>query len=251
MNSTFNINRFWNLLKKETIENINNIGISMLLFWSIPIIKILLFNVERDVFNEPTLASERMLSIFLIASIISGFAPEKLYRNYNNSKTGIYRALLPASNLEKFTSMILHCVIITPLCYFIGAVIIDTILTVIPGTAYDGFLFSNSVSLNIPQESEISNNLILLLLFSSSMSIGIFVFFNTVFKKRKFGKTLLSIFAFTILLFMIFARTYEFIESCVREMTSTTFFGTLITINIIIAIALFYGTYLRIRNQKY
>lgn len=253
MNSTFNINRFWQLFKKEGFENFKQFATMIYLLWVIPIFTVLVNKILRP--GYITISDSRLMTILFFTSLLMVLTPSKLYGNYNNSKTGIYRALLPASNLEKFLSMLSYCIIITPLLYFAGAIIIDSILTIIPGTDYKNFLFSTSINLNYPKlfESRMDLSIIILLITSSIMQIGIFSFFNMVFKKHKFSKTLLLVFAITLLLFITGTKFDEGCNLTHDEAYNIMFkvMITLITITSLIAIATFYGTYYKIRNQKY
>lgn len=209
MNSTFNINRFWHLFKKEGFENFKRFATSIYVLWVIPISIVIVNKILRP--GYITISDNRLMTILFFTSLLIVFTPSRLYANYNNNKTGIYRALLPASNLEKFLSMLSYCIIITPLFYFAGAIIIDSILTIIPGTGYKSFLFSTSINLNYPQlfESRMDLSITILIITSSIMQIGIFSFFNMVFKKHKFSKTLLLVFAITLLLFITGTKIAE------------------------------------------
>lgn len=209
MNSTFNIKRFWHLFKKEGFENFKRFATSIYVLWVIPISIVIVNKILRP--GYITISDNRLMTILFFTSLLIVFTPSRLYANYNNNKTGIYRALLPASNLEKFLSMLSYCIIITPLFYFAGAIIIDSILTIIPGTGYKSFLFSTSINLNYPQlfESRMDLSITILIITSSIMQIGIFSFFNMVFKKHKFSKTLLLVFAITLLLFITGTKIAE------------------------------------------
>lgn len=258
MNSTFNINRFWQLFKKEGFENFKRFATSIYVLWVVPISIVIVNKILRPEYI--TISDNRLMTILFFTSLLMLLTPSKLYGNYNNNKTGIYRALLPASNLEKFLSMLSYCIIITPLFYFAGAIIIDSILTIIPGTGYKSFLFSTPINLNYPQlfESRMDLSITILLITSSIMQIGIFLFFNMVFKKHKFSKTFLSIFAITLLLFITGMKIAENSDYVFMNMTPDETYHimfkvmiTLIIITSLIAIATFYGTYYKIRNQKY
>lgn len=169
MNSTFNINRFWHLFKKEGFENFKRFATSIYVLWVIPISIVIVNKILRP--GYITISDNRLMTILFFTSLLIVFTPSRLYANYNNNKTGIYRALLPASNLEKFLSMLSYCIIITPLFYFAGAIIIDSILTIIPGTGYKSFLFSTSINLNYPQlfESRMDLSITILIITSSIM----------------------------------------------------------------------------------
>lgn len=258
MNSTFNINRFWHLFKKEGFENFKRFATSIYVLWVIPISIVIVNKILRP--GYITISDNRLMTILFFTSLLIVFTPSRLYANYNNNKTGIYRALLPASNLEKFLSMLSYCIIITPLFYFAGAIIIDSILTIIPGTGYKSFLFSTPINLNYSQlfESRMDLSITILLITSSIMQIGIFLFFNMVFKKHKFSKTLLLIFVITLLLFVTGTKFDESSASVYSNLTPDETYHiifkvmiTLIIITSLIAIATFYGTYYKIRNQKY
>ena len=115
MNNTLNINRFGKVLKHDGLNFFPNLILTLAIFWAIPVI-IYLFSAlmptdEKDAFD----AFSRVDLISTLANIAIIIAPARLYRYCNDSRKGIGYAMLPASTLEKFLSMILYCVIVTPI----------------------------------------------------------------------------------------------------------------------------------------
>ena len=86
----------------------------------------------------------RIIWILAMACLASLLAPAFLYNTFNQPKHGIYFAMLPASKLEKYLSIILYTVIVYPLAVILCGVVVDLFLSLLPFGIYKDFLWQTS-----------------------------------------------------------------------------------------------------------
>ena len=284
MNNTLNINRFGKILKHDGLNFFPNLILTLAILWAIPVI-IYLFSAlmpTKDT-NDAFDALSRIDLISMLENIAIIIAPARLYRYCNDSRKGIGYAMLPASTLEKFLSMIFYCVIVTPIIYVAGALAIDSILALFHGP-YEGFAVANyfdtfakikavferdNVMLDdsfMLYYSSISPTFMLILSALGTLTISsIFMFGNMIFKKRKTGK-MLGILILLFIIFMIVVINYvahnedialyfqqmnedneaEIIKHIIFRTMDITFFA-----EIIISALMLFGVYRKIKTQKY
>ena len=284
MNNTLNINRFGKILKHDGLNFFPNLILTLAILWAIPVI-IYLFAAlmpteeTKDAFD----AMSRIDLISTLTSIALIIAPARLYRHCNDSRKGIGYAMLPASTLEKFLSMVFYCVVVTPIIYVAGALAIDSILALFQGP-YDGFaaayyfdryakldaIFTKDnamldASLLIFFKSISPTFMIALSMLGTLTISSIFMFGNMIFKKHKTGKML----GILILLFIIFMIVFinlvannealanyfsqmneekmaEFIKHIIFVAMNVGFYT-----EIIISALMLFGVYRKIKTQKY
>ena len=269
MNKTFDIKRFGNLLRYDGMSYFQKLGWTLLILLALPIGIWFLLYTNSEL--ESNFGDERygMLKLIMIVALI--LAPSRLYKTCNDSRRGIQFAMLPTSSLEKFLSMLLYCFVVTPLLYIVGAVAIDTILTLIPGNnPYDGFIFkqifnTDLVEIDLGAEMvEYSKEIRLPFaeVFSMLAYVSIFMFTNMVFKKRKVSKTLgiLAIIGIIVIIMIIrYSINFEGLDGSFTEEEFIEFQKSLIrwvyyggyVINVTISSVMLYFTYYKIRKQKY
>ena len=283
MNNTLNINRFGKVLKHDGLNFFPKLILTLAILWAIPVIVYLFAALmptdEKDAFD----AFSRVDLISTLANIAIIIAPARLYRYCNDSRKGIGYAMLPASTLEKFLSMILYCVIVTPIIYVAGALAIDSILALFHGP-YEGFAvsiyFDTFAKINAVFQRDnimldesfmlyyasISQTFMLILSALGTLTISsIFMFGNMIFKKRKTGK-MLGILILLFIIFMIVVINYvahnedialyfqqmnddnkeEIIKNIIFRTMDITFFA-----EIIISALMLFGVYRKIKTQKY
>ena len=283
MNNTLNINRFGKVLKHDGLNFFPNLILTLAILWAIPVIVYLFAALmptdEKDAFD----AFSRVDLISTLANIAIIIAPARLYRYCNDSRKGIGYAMLPASTLEKFLSMIIYCVIVTPIIYVAGALAIDSILALFQGP-YEGFAvsiyFDTFAKINAVFQRDnimldesfmlyyasISQTFMLILSALGTLTISsIFMFGNMIFKKRKTGK-MLGILILLFIIFMIVVINYvahnedialyfqqmnddnkaEIIKNIIFRTMDITFFA-----EIIISALMLFGVYRKIKTQKY
>lgn len=287
MNSTFEFNRFKKVIKHDGLSYFQNIGLTLIIFLSLPIVIWLFGIVFSSESSNDVSITERIMTINVFLTILFIIAPVRLYKNCNDSRMGIGYAMLPASTLEKFLSMVFYCTIVTPFIYLVGAFTIDSILAVI-SSSYDGYAISayfndmnqieNDVQLTLQDghdHQDIKTTFIIGLFFSTKIVFviigfflalsSIFMFGNMVFKKRKTGK-MLGILIVIAIIFMAIQVKYTInhfdsipsgiqhsgaqFRNYMRHLVTTTF-NVILVLEIIISAVMLWGTYRKIKTQKY
>jgi hypothetical protein len=241
MSNTFDFKRFAQVLVKDWKNYFRNFGISLIVWSCIPIlfwIVTLIFDIKMDNDTRASIIAGLVFSVLL-------FVPSKVYGKANLSREGVSFAMLPATNLEKFLSMVLYCSVLTPLIVGLGSWAIDSLLTLLP---FGGFIEYEALP-----KSKLGLFIITvacaIILISSIFLLG-----NMVFKKRKAGKTLawgmLIIFAVTMIL-----QLFGFFEKYIRWELDLTSPVILIWLNdtfmFVMAIVFYILTYRKIKTQKY
>ena len=242
MKNKFSFDRFGQVLAKDWKNYFRNFGISLIVWSCIPI----LFWIATLILDVNMGADGRIAVIASLVYSVLMFVPSKVYGKANLSREGINFASLPATNTEKFFSMLIYCSILTPIIVGLGSWAVDTLLALLPFGGFEGFVALPKSHLG----SLLAAIACSILLFSS-----IFLFGNMVFKKRKAGKTIawgmLIIFVITMVL-----QLFHFWEAFVRwecygisnpEILPWLFDAFML----VLAIVFYILTYRRIKNQKY
>ena len=286
MSNTFNINRFGKILKHDGLNFFPNFILALAILWAIPVV-IYLFTALMPT-NETTHIYDAMSRINVIDALLKIaiiIAPAMLYRYCNDSRKGIGYAMLPASTLEKFLSMVIYCVIVTPIIYTAGALAIDSILALFNGP-YEGF----AASIYFDKFAQIDKSIVdhdvagilddtwpifienlsptfltILSLLAILTLSSIFMFGNMIFKKRKTGKMIGILILLSIILMIIFINYVanneaiaeyfkqidednitEFIERMIFIWINVTLY-----IEIVVSALMLFGVYRKIKTQKY
>lgn len=233
----FNFNRFIDILKKEWSEYLRAYGISLIVWACIPVaiwITTLVFDTEVE-------AGTRALFIFIIMLLALMNVPSKVYGNVNLQREGVAYSMLPATAGEKFFSMMIYCSIVTPVLTFAGCLLMDFLMFLMPFGGFNDFIVLSTLNFG--------NGLLFLILFMLIFS-AVFMFGNMIFKKRKAGKTVawifLIVFAMTILIRLVFG-----IWLSIAEITFEKFPIAPYLILAAIAFGFYFGTYRKIKIQKY
>ena len=266
MNKTFDIKRFGNVLRYDAMSYLQNFGWTLVVLFAIPILIWFILYVNMDELHS-TMNYERYGFLLVLAIIAMILAPSRLYKNANDSRKGIQFAMLPASNLEKFLSMTIFCLIVTPILYLVGTVAIDCILTLIPGNnPYKGFVFNkvfhqDLLKIYLNDTSFIVMKLPFYQIFALLSFVSIFMFTNMVFKKRKVSKTIGVLVLLWIIFMVILIRLviycedvygkYDIIPDDIQEIIGRWAYYGFYVFNIILTSVMLYLTYYKIRKQKY
>ena len=272
MNNTFDIRRFGNVVRRDGMSYFKNFGWTLVVLWAIPVIFWIMTYVSDGVYTNRDI----LISLLMWLSLI--IVPSRLYKDVNDSRKGIMYAMTPASSLEKFLSMFLYCLIVTPIIYMLGAIAVDTLLALKPGTnPYDGFIFKDFKGLLLPDlvhvgddemnrqfaEHILNKNRILINIVQLLCVSSIFMFTNMLFKKRKLSKTIgiltLIGIIFTILIVRIVTDIdVEFLDNYTDEEISAFvnnivdhFYYIMFCIYATMSTVLLYFTYRRIKKQTY
>ncbi|MBO5849419.1 MAG: hypothetical protein J6R17_09490 [Bacteroidales bacterium] len=277
MNNTFNIKRFGNVVRRDGMSYFQNFGWTLIVLWALPVILWFLTYISMETFDTGIISNrDTKISILMWLSLM--IVPSRLYKNYNDSRKGVVLAMTPASSLEKFLSMILYCTVITPIIYMLGAIAIDTILALKPGTnPYDGFIFKDFKGLLLPDlvhvgddemnrqfaEHILDKNRILINIIQFLYVSSIFMFTNMLFKKRKLSKTIGILTLIGIILTILIVRiasdiNVEFLDDYTDEEISVFvnkvvdyFYSIMFCIYVTLSAVLLYFTYYKIKKQTY
>ena len=272
MNNTFDIKRFGNVVRHDGMSYFPNFGWTLVVLWSIPVIFWIMTYVSDGVYTNRDI----LISLLMWLSLI--IVPSRLYKNVNDPRKGMLYAMTPASSLEKFLRMFLYCVVVTPIVYMLGAIAIDTILALKPGTnPYDGFIFKDFKGLLLPDlvhvgddemnrqfaEYILDKNRILINIIQYLCVSSIFMFTNMLFKKRKLSKTIGILTLIGIILTILIVRiasdiNVEFLDDYTdKEITAfvnnivDNFYSIMFCIYATLSAVLLYFTYYKIKRQTY
>ena len=213
MNNTFDWTRFCKVVRKDFNNIWRNAGTSLLIITLLPILAWLLWWALSGIEEIPAIAPEvRWCFIAGSALLAAMVSPSRMYRTANLQKEGIYFAMLPASKLEKYLSMLLFTIVVCPLLCFLGGVVLDYFLTLLPFGPYDKWLWQTDYladaldgyrALVAGKFPDVNQDTMLLVqvftpwkvvlyaLFCHLSNVALFLFTNTIFKKHKVLQTLL------------------------------------------------------------
>ena len=284
MNNTFNINRFGKLLAFDSRKYLRNFGITLAILCGLNLVLWLLTLIFG--FTMPTLP--RYLVIYLAVFLGMLLVPSKAFGDINLSREGIRYAMLPVSNLEKFLSYTLFC-LLTPVVIIFGSWALDSLLTLLPFGGFTHYIKSFRLSgalqnffMEIGELSEVeitdegfvvyrqfmdkfgpayNIQLIISLIFS----VGIFMLGNLLFKTHKAGKTLACMIGITYVISMFMQLFFihkgfpwmsgqplgdaPSFDTLADFATSTLTYNNIV--HIILLIGLYIGIFLKLKTQKY
>ena len=193
MNNKFDWARFCNVIAKDFRSMWTLFGSTMLILALLPTMAWLL----AVVFSSETVIAPgvRVLEICLVAAFASLMAPSRMYRTMNLRNEGIYYAMLPASKLEKYLSMLVYCFIVCPLLVYVGGMVVDMLLTVLPFGPYYEPIWKSTVGFPFPTGTSdmtidstglsFGSWAVVLYLTSFLCSASIFLFTATLFRRHK------------------------------------------------------------------
>ena len=245
MNNTFNLNRFNQVLAYDWKRFIRNFGITLLVWISMPVmfwVTSLVFDFEMEPYMRIF-----VLACILVITVMS--APSRIYGKVNLSREGVDFAMLPASGLEQFLSMFFYCSIVTPALTFVGSWLVDCFMTLLP---FGGFI--DYIPLwELPDYSfgKYASMIVAVIALVWAES-SVFMFGNMIFKRRKAGKTFgwLLLIHFTLVLLLQLTDGWQLFD---RIFGSDSLANAWImnAIVLVIACGFYYGTYRKIKTQKY
>ena len=104
MNNTLDFNRLVKVIKHDGASFAQNLGLALIILWSIPVVMWLFSSLTPSNGHFDTFS--RISIIGTLGTILLIMAPARLYKYCNDSRQGIGYAMMPASSLEKFISMV-------------------------------------------------------------------------------------------------------------------------------------------------
>lgn len=242
MNNRFDLKRFGQVVAEDWKLYLRRFGITLIVWASLPIL-LWITSLVFDVVIDPG-ARAGFIAAFIIATVMT--VPAIMYGKANLSRDGVSFAMLPATNSEKFLSMVFYCSIVTPLFCGLGAWAVDSLLTLLPFGGFKEFVIPFSM-----------NHLFHNLLFAAMLFLSesaLFMLGNMIFKKRKTGKT----FAWILLILFVLALIIQIdfiwngLENLVDQISNPiASYWFSIAFLLVLTTCLNLLTYRRIKNQKY
>ena len=283
MNNTFDWTRFCKVVRKDFNNIWRNAGTSLLIITLLPILAWLLWWALSGVEEIPAIAPEVrwcfIAGSVLLAAMVS---PSRMYRTANLQKEGIYFAMLPASKLEKYLSMLIFTIVVCPLLCFLGGMVLDYFLTLLPFGPYNKWLWQTDYladaldgyrALVAGKFPDVNQDTMLLVqvftpwkvvlyaLLCHLSYVALFLFTNTIFKKHKVLQTLLWTWLISFVLNIILTPIMgammlgnwlqEFLESAdpVRSLNIAYWAAT--AWSIVLTTVFFWWANYRLKHMKY
>lgn len=244
MNNTFNFKRFSSVVANDWHALLRNYGITILIFCCLPV----LFWLASLVFKGGEITQDTRWSLVGFATALAVMnAAEKIYGDVNLPRKGISFAMLPASSLEKFFSMLFYCAIVVPVVAMIGLWCVDAILALLPVSIYNGVLY-----IRFADTPDIGT-LIVFFIVCSWLVSALFMFGNMLFKRRKTAKTFACslLVAFVVVMLLQIIDAWEGIWNLYGNIPDSFVPWLLIIEVFVFACVFFYLTYRKIKTQKY
>lgn len=284
MENTFNFERFGKVFSLDVKRYVSQFGLTFLILCAMPIVLWLLTLIFG--FTMPRIARFEVAYIAVFLSVI--LVPAKAFGHINLQREGVGFAMLPASNLEKFLSIVILC-ILTPILVMACSYGIDSLLVLLPFGGFDDFIsggfiktmedFVNGLMAGADalDEAEASAKMSamemfdglasseeLYLFISMFFTVGLFLFGNSLFKTHKTAKTFAVMLGVSYAVSMIMQivllsdgtvmelqmHPEEFGFDQASDLVRTTFLFSKIAYSLI-AVGLFVGTFFKVKNQKY
>lgn len=218
MNNKFDWNRFCQVVKKDFRNLWPTFGTTMIVLASLPFaIWLMTFVVNHDAVISPTF---RVGMIMIVSSFAAIMLPSRLYRTMNLRNEGIYYAMLPASKLEKFLSMLIFTFIVAPVTVYLGSMVLDIILKLLPAGPYHQWLWESPTGFplmtSIPFDDEIlpgfhSWMLTVATWTSLFFTPALFMWAATLFKKHKVLYTFLILYAIEFVLSIVLIIVFSYL----------------------------------------
>ena len=242
MNNKFDFKRFKQVVAEDWRLYFRRYGITLTVWTCLPVviwITSLVFEIDID--PEPRAG---FIAAFIFATVMT--IPAHVYGKTNLSRDGVSFAMLPATNSEKFLSMVLFCSIVTPLFCGLGAWLVDTLLTLLPFGGFKAFV--------VPFKIDYLGHNLLFGAMIFFLESSLFMLGNMIFKKRKTGKTfawiLLILFVLTLIMQIPFLEdSFIYIMEHIENPETAYWCG--IGLLLVLTTCFNLLTYRKIKNQKY
>ena len=285
MNNTFNINRFGNLLAYDGRKYIRNFGITLAILCGLNLVLWLLTLIFD--FTMPTLPRWGVIYLAVLLGVI--MVPAKAFGDINLSREGVRFAMMPISNLEKYCSYVLFC-LLTPVAIILGSWAVDSLLTLLPFGGFEhyikhfgilgmmkDFVVEIGATNDVGVVSDPGEDVMKLfnmfgsgynwsLVIGTIFSVGIFMFGNLLFKSHKTAKTLACMIGISyvtsmlIQVFFVSRGIYPWmngnsmgvsadIDSISGFVNGAMSFSNIV--NAILTIGLYIGLFFKLKTQKY
>lgn len=208
MNEVFCWTRFCNVVRKDFSSIWQQAGTTLPIIALLPAMVWLLLWVMGGLVGEFSVSPEvRWFFTACVVCLAVMVTPSRMYRTCNLQKEGIYFAMLPASKLEKYLSMLLFSIVVCPLFCLVGSIVVDYFLTMLPFGPYRKWMWQtddfaslmeacrrwaaeDAVGMGIVAKVLTPGHLVLSGMLSYLNLVAVFLFTTTIFKKHKVVQTL-------------------------------------------------------------
>lgn len=226
MNRNFEWSRFCKVVRKDFGNIWQQAGTTLLMLTLIPL-GVWLVRMALTVGYGTIVPEARWSVIGMMVVLASGLTPSRLYRTCNLPKEGIYFAMLPASKLEKYLSMLLFSILVCPLMCLVGSIALDYLLTLLPFGPYEKWLWQTDDLAELLDEYRriVASSptdgageqvclftkvltpgwVVLSMVLSYLYNAAIFIFTNIIFKKHKVLQTVLWIWLISFVVSLVSA----------------------------------------------
>ena len=287
MSQTFDIKRFGKVMAYDiqrlsprnfrSSERTGNMGINIISFAFMPVvISLVTILMGEQAAGVPVWV--RWFMLLFTAVIMACLVPEVHYNAVNQKKGGSYYAMLPASKLEKYLSMLLYTFIVCPLLVYIGSLLLDVVLTILPIGPYKNWIWEGRMGFPLPlsfgdlprmefpgAENFPAGWFVVSSLTSYIASTAIFVFTATVFKKHKVLFTLLWLYLIQFVLSIaaipvgismsmspdMMEWLYDSFHDWSSQQAVNLLFGSLVAFNLLLGGVLLWLTRRRLNRMPY
>ena len=279
MNNTFDFNRFGKVISLDVKRYVRQFGLTFLILSAMPIV-LWLFSLVFG-FTMACVARVVVASITVWLSAI--LVPAKAFGHVNLQREGVSFAMLPASNIEKFLSIAILC-ILTPVAVMACSYGIDSLLALLPWGGFDKFVSGgvmqsiNAYFISVAaygDDVEETKSIIslfdhfaaneeLYMFISALFRVGLFLLGNSLFKTHKTAKTLalmIGVSYVTSMILRVFIFSNGYLAELQQNPSEISFdkvnglirieFLSQEIIYVVIAIGLYVGTFFKLKNQKY
>ena len=279
MENTFNFDRFGKVFSQDVKRYVTQFGLTFLILCAMPIVMWLISLVFG--FRMPCIARVTVtwMTIWLSAILV----PAKAFGYINLQREGVSYAMLPASNLEKFLSIAILC-LLTPIAVMACSYGIDSLLTLLPWGGFNKFITGGVLKSienymigidAVGEDVETKMSVIdmfdsmasseeIYMFISTVFTVGLFLFGNSLFKTHKTAKTFAVMmgvsYAVSLIMQIVLLsdgtvmelqmHPEEFGFDQASDLVRTTFLFSEIAYSLI-AVGLFVGTFFKVKNQKY
>lgn len=194
----------------------------------------------------------RMSLLSFLFGISCYIGPFVAYKYMNDRKKGYAYAMLPASTLEKFVSMLFVCMIVLPMISYVTLVASDALLYIVSMCGVGGF---SNIGVYNPFVIDLDG-----ITFSTTISymtsISLSMMFNSIFRKSKIIKTILVYMAVSflsvILVSIIALNLSNDIIYRISDLISNFGYANFANLcNVLFVIVSLYVTYRRIERVNY
>lgn len=273
MNNTFDWNRFCKVVGKDCRNMWPLFGTTMLILAALPFaLWLLLLVTGRSNHVGP---EWRIWIIAALAALAAIMTPSRLYRTMNLRNEGIYYAMLPASRLEKYLSMLLYSFVVCPLVVYVGGMALDVVLTALPVGPYREYLWQGYTGFpfpNMTMDGIVSNAdgfpagwFNLTMMTSYLADTAIFIFTATLFKKHKVLFTFLWLYLIEFVLSLVaipvgigLAGNADFMEwiydtfnNWDGELAAQAIFGGAVLFNVLLTAVMLWLAWRRLKKMPY